>query len=128
MANLITDQLDTDHADDADHEHDAHHPSDWEYIKIAIILAVLTAVEVGMFFLEDSIPAAGLYIGLSVLMVVKFFIVAAWFMHLRFDTRWFTYVFVAGLVLAVGVYLLFFSVFDVFDLGDWFNDLIGNPF
>ena len=30
----------------ADEAHDDHHPSDWEYIKVAIILAVVTAAEV----------------------------------------------------------------------------------
>jgi cytochrome c oxidase subunit 4 len=114
MANLTTDQ----HTTDVEHhDDDAHHPSDWEYVKIAIILAILTAVEVAMFFLEDSIPDAGLYIGLTLLMVIKFFIVAAWFMHLKYDTPWFRYVFIAGLVLAVLVYAIFFFAFDLFGLG-----------
>ena len=33
-----------------DEAHDDHHPSDWEYIKVAIILAVVTAAEVATYF------------------------------------------------------------------------------
>ena len=108
----------TDHASvDTHDDHDAHHPSDWEYIKIAVILAVLTAIEVGMYFLEGRASNAILYIGLTVLMVVKFFMVVAYFMHLKYDTPWFRRIFVAGLVLAIGVYAIFFFAFDLFNLG-----------
>lgn len=91
------------------HEETVHgagheHPSDWLYIKVAIFLAVLTAIEVALFYVEDDLGSATVPI-LLVLMVVKFGVVAGWFMHLRFDNRLFTRMFVAGLVLAVGVYL-----------------------
>ena len=33
-----------------DEAHDDHHPSDWEYVKVAIILAVVTAAEVATYF------------------------------------------------------------------------------
>ena len=107
--------------DDVD-EHADEHNHDLRYIKIAGILAFLTAVEVGMFFVEETVPNAVLFAGLSVLMVVKFAVVAAYFMHLKYDTRWFTYLFVAGLVLAIVVYLIFFLAFDFFGLGGGAND------
>lgn len=108
-----TETVDT--AESHDDEH--HHPSDWEYIKIAIILAVLTAIEVAMYFLEDSLNRATLFIGLTVLMIIKFVMVIAYFMHLKYDTPWFRRVFVAGLVLAMAVYAIFFFAFDYFGLG-----------
>ena len=97
--------------------HDEHHPSDWEYIKIALILGVLTALEVGLYFLEDSLNRAALFIGLSVLMVIKFVLVVAYFMHLKYDTPWFRRVFTGGLVLALSVYAIFFFAYDLFGLG-----------
>ena len=97
--------------------HDEHHPSDWEYIKIALILGALTALEVGMYFLEDSLNRAALFIGLTVLMIIKFVMVIAYFMHLKYDTPWFRYLFTAGLVLAMSVYAVFFFAFDLFGLG-----------
>lgn len=101
----------------ADAHDDAHHPSDWEYIKTAIILAVLTAIEVGMFFVEDQLSRAILFLGLTVLMVVKFYIVASKFMHLKYDTPWFRRIFISGIVLAIVVYGIFFFSFDYFGLG-----------
>jgi hypothetical protein len=45
---------------------------------------------------------------------MKFFLVAMWFMHLRFDSKIFRRLFVAGIVLATivfGIVLLTFKVF-----------------
>jgi cytochrome c oxidase subunit 4 len=95
-------------------QHDeAHaHPSDRNYVEIAAILAVITAAEVGMSYADVSakvfIPA------LLVMMAAKFFIVVAWFMHLRFDHVLFRRLFVAGLVLAVAVYMAFLTAMQVF--------------
>ena len=110
----------TEHDDHGDH--DDHHPSDLFYLKIAGYLAGFTAAEVGLFFLEESWPAWALYVGLSVLMVIKFAIVVAYFMHLKYDTKWFRYIFGAGLVLAIVVYGIFFLAFDLFGLGGGANN------
>jgi cytochrome c oxidase subunit 4 len=47
-------------------------------------------------------------------MVVKFAMVAGWFMHLRFDSNLFTRMFVSGLLLAVLVYLGMLTMFQFF--------------
>jgi len=105
----------TDHAVDHGHDDDhGEHLSDLGYVKIAGLLAVLTAIEVLTFPLEDSIPRAGMFIILTVLMIIKFAMVAAYFMHLKYDTDWFWKVFVAGIVLAISVYAIFFFSFDLF--------------
>ncbi len=80
------------------------HPGDRSYVLIAVLLAVLTAAEVVTFYVEDTLGALLAPI-LLVMMVVKFAIVAGWFMHLRFDSGLFTRLFVAGIFLAVAVYL-----------------------
>lgn len=100
-----------DHAHDDDHD---DHPSDFFYLKIAGILALFTALEVATIFVEESWPRWSLFLILTVLMIIKFAMVAAYFMHLKYDTNWFTRVFVAGLVLAMAVYLIFFLAFDMF--------------
>jgi cytochrome c oxidase subunit IV len=46
-------------------------------------------------------------------MIVKFGTVAAWFMHLRFDSRLFRRVFVGGLILAILVYLAFLTAMQL---------------
>ena len=52
-----------------------------------------------------------------VMMGVKFFLVAAWFMHLRFDSSLFTKFFVGGLVLATGVYMIALTAFEFWTKG-----------
>ena len=98
----------TDHAPDTGHDsHDAH-VSDWVYIKIAIVLAILTAIEVFTYFesvhqMSDTL----LVLTLTVLMVAKFILVAAYFMHLKYDNAIFTKFIAAGLILAWPVYGVF---------------------
>jgi cytochrome c oxidase subunit IV len=83
------------------HEH--AHPGPGEYVKIALILAVVTLFEVGAYYIS-SIPPHALAALLLVMMVIKFSLVALWFMHLRFDSRLFRRLFVVGIFLALGVY------------------------
>ena len=114
----MTDSITETAVDAAEEAHDDdHHPSDLFYVKIAAILAVFTALEVGTYFIEDSVNEAFLFISLTVLMIIKFAMVAAYFMHLKYDTPWFRRVFIAGLGLAVGVYGAFFFSYDLFGLG-----------
>jgi cytochrome c oxidase subunit 4 len=89
------------------HEETVHgtghtHPTDGNYMIIAVILAAITAAEVSLYYIDIGsamIPA------LLVMMAVKFAIVVAYFMHLRFDSLLFRRIFVGGLVLAVLVYI-----------------------
>jgi cytochrome c oxidase subunit 4 len=83
----------------AEHEH----PGDALYIKIALLLGAITAAEVATFYIDIGkamVPA------LVIMMIAKFSIVAGYFMHLKFDSTLFTRVFVSGIVLAVGVYIV----------------------
>ncbi len=87
------------------------HPGEGKYIKIALILAAITAVEVVFSYWEavEGILAPSL-IAMS---IVKFAIVAQYFMHLKFDSRLFRRLFVAGIVLAIFVYTAFLSTFHI---------------
>ena len=99
-----TSQHDTEHA----------HPSDWQYIKIALLLAVLTALEVFTYFESvHNLSDAVLYVVLTVLMVLKFVYVVAWFMHLKFDSMIFRRVFQVGIVMALAVYLIMLTAFEI---------------
>lgn len=94
---------------------DAHaHPSDWQYIKIALLLAVLTALEVFTYFESvHNFSDAVLYIALTALMVLKFVYVVAWFMHLKFDSMIFRRVFQVGIIMALAVYLIMLTAFEI---------------
>lgn len=106
----------TTHAAPTAHEETVHgaghaHPGDGQYMLVALFLAVMTAIEVGLYYTDLAnrvmIPT------LVVLMVVKFGTVALWFMHLRFDSRLFRRLFLSGLVLAVLVYLAFLTAMQL---------------
>ena len=100
--------------DAAPHEHD--HPSDLKYLKIALILGVITAFEVGTYFIEDASTTL-LVASLFPMMIAKFAIVCGWFMHLKFDNPLFKRVFVFGLLLAAGVYIAVLTSMEFFDSG-----------
>lgn len=83
-------------------DHEEHHPKEKEYIKIAVILAIVTAAEVGVYYVP-SLRSLLVPILLS-MAVVKFAMVAMWFMHLKFDSKTFRRFFVLGIVLALAVF------------------------
>lgn len=90
-----------DHTDVGPHEH--AHPGPGEYVKVAIFLAIVTAIEVGAYYVT-GIPDSILSAALIVMMIVKFVFVGLWFMHLRFDSPLFRRLFIVGIVLAMAIY------------------------
>lgn len=92
-------------------EHGAH-PTELFYIKIAIILAVVTGVEVGLYYTDFGDAATNG--ALLVLAAVKFVMVAAYFMHLKFDNKILRRLFITGFVLAVLVYIAYLVTLGVF--------------
>lgn len=95
-------------------QHHDDHPTPAQYWKIAAFLAVLTAIEVSLFYIDQALDLqmfnAIALIGLSTL---KFVIVVGWFMHLRFERPMLTRFFTAGFVLALGLYLVLLSALGV---------------
>ncbi len=87
------------------------HPGEKQYIIIALILAGITAVEVAFSYIEavEGILAPSLIL----MSIIKFFMVVGWFMHLRFDSRLFRRMFVAGIVLALFCYTAVLTTFGV---------------
>jgi cytochrome c oxidase subunit 4 len=78
------------------------HPQPRQYVTIAIILAVITAIEVTVYYIT---AVKDLLVPMLLIMsVVKFLLVVLWFMHLRFDSRIFRRFFLIGVVLALIVF------------------------
>lgn len=101
----------------AEHEVDEtvhHHPTDLQYVKIALFLGVLTALEVGTYFWEGASTTA-LVAVLFPMMIIKFAVVTGYFMHLKYDNPIFKRVFVFGLVLATIVYMIALFAFEFWD-------------
>ena len=87
------------------------HPGEGQYIKIALILAAITGVEVAFSYI-DAVEAI-LAPSLIAMSILKFVLVVAWFMHLRFDSRLFRRLFVAGLALAIFCFTAVLTTFGV---------------
>jgi cytochrome c oxidase subunit 4 len=109
--------------DHAAHGHDepldegAHaHPSSQVYVRVAIILAIITFIEVVIWYIPTVRPA--LVPALLILSVAKFLMVVGFFMHLRFDSRLYRFMFASGLVVTLGVYLALLAM--LWTRGFWF--------
>ena len=88
------------------------HPSDADYIKIALVLAVITAAEVGMYYVKN-LPDRLTFGVLMVMAIAKFVLVVMYFMHLKFDNRALRRLFTTGLVLAVSIYAAYLLTLGV---------------
>jgi cytochrome c oxidase subunit 4 len=89
--------------------HAEHHPTPADYVRIAVILAIITLVEVIIYYLPSM---RGVLVPiLLVLSIVKFLAVVGYFMHLKDDKRLFRLMFGAGIVLTLGVFLALLAMF-----------------
>lgn len=101
--------------DTADHAHDEAHASNRTYIGVAVILAVLTALEVAVFYIPALKPA--LVPILVVLMIAKFALVVMFFMHLKYDDAIFSGLFTGPLVVSTAVVLAMLALYGKFVAG-----------
>jgi cytochrome c oxidase subunit 4 len=80
------------------------YPGPGTYIRVGIILAVVTAVEVVLYYLDIAYGALlGLLLALS---LMKFLLVVLWFMHLQFDSRLFSTLFAGGMMLVIALFFV----------------------
>ncbi len=84
----------------------AHEPSVKFYIQIAVVLAILTAMEFSTYFIDFGPLGVPL---LLVLMTIKFALIVGFFMHLKFDTDLYSKLLLTGLIGALVLYLVVFA-------------------
>jgi cytochrome c oxidase subunit 4 len=92
------------------------HPTAGTYIRVALVLSGVTALEVGVIYVRQLAPIiVPLLLAMS---AAKFALVALFFMHLRYDSRLFAFLFVGPLILAAGLVVALMTLtgaFLVFD-------------
>ena len=97
-----------------------HHPSFMQYVVIAILLFAITIVEFVIIMdfpgprekvIADALGEPSTTILLFLLSGIKFAIVILFYMHLKFDNKFFFWVFIAGMALAVAVGLALIGLF-----------------
>ena len=87
------------------------HPGARRYVEVAAFLAVVTAAEVGLYYTElTGLVLISILVGLA---AIKFGMVAAYFMHLKFDGRLLRRLFATGIVLAFSVFTVALVTLDV---------------
>lgn len=87
------------------------HPKPRDYWTIAFVLAVITAAEVAVTYID---ALGGVVAPLLIVMAVaKFWLVVAFFMHLRFEAKIYRNLFLMGVIatpILFGVVLFTFGV------------------
>ncbi len=92
----------------------SRHPSAKEYIRIALILGVITAIEVAIYYIDWVYDHKMLIPLLFFFATIKFTLVVLWFMHLKFDERIYARFFIMGLAGATTLFLIVLMIFQVF--------------
>jgi len=96
----------------SDHGHETHqhaHPTAKKYLGIAIILTIITVIEVAIFYIPSMHPF--LPPVLLTLSALKFALVAMFYMHLKFDHRLYSWVFVVPMCFAAAIILALLALF-----------------
>jgi azurin len=88
-----------------------HHPSFKQYALVAAILFAITIVEFFAIYPDPDLIGAAKIPVLFILSAIKFAIVIMFYMHLKFDNRMFTMLFLAGLGLAFAVGIALLAMF-----------------
>ena len=92
----------------AAHEHASVHT----YVRVALILTVITVFEVGVIYIRLLTPiVVPLLLAMS---AAKFALVAMYFMHLRYDPRALTNLFVGPLLVATGLAIALMTLTGAF--------------
>jgi cytochrome c oxidase subunit 4 len=77
-----------------------HHPGWSTYWKVALILTIITVGEVWAYYIPSFVASRGFVPTLLILSALKFFIVVAFYMHLKYDHKLFRALFTGPLFIA----------------------------
>ena len=109
-------------AHDTSHEHhtsvdhasmgiEKEHPTWSTYWKVAVILTLITAVEVWIYYIPSFVASRLFVPALLIMSAVKFVTVVLFYMHLRYDHKLFRVLFTGPLIIAmttlIGLLFLF---------------------
>ncbi|HUQ47026.1 MAG TPA: cytochrome C oxidase subunit IV family protein [Gemmatimonadaceae bacterium] len=94
----------TAHSDSAPHDvahaEETHHPGWPTYWKVALILTLITVAEVWAYYIPSFVASRAFVPLLLIMSAVKFFIVVAFYMHLKYDHKLFRALFTGPLFIA----------------------------
>jgi cytochrome c oxidase subunit 4 len=98
------------HSAEAAHEGE-HHPTWQTYVKIGVLLTIITAVEVSAYYIPAWETSRVYVPSMLILSAIKFIMVVAFYMHLKYDHKIFRALFTGPLIMAmltiIGLLFLF---------------------
>jgi cytochrome c oxidase subunit 4 len=92
------------------------HPTWSTYWKVAVILTLITALEVWIYYIPAFVASRFFVPVLLVLSAVKFVTVVLFYMHLRYDHRLFKVLFTGPLLIAATSMVGLMFLFGVFHI------------
>ena len=99
---MAHDQVSAGGATENEAAHAAHeHPTWKQYKWVALILTVITAVEVWVYYIPSFVASKLFVPSLLIMSAVKFVIVVMFYMHLKYDHKLFRALFTGPLIIAV---------------------------
>ena len=91
------------------------HTSNKTYILVAAVLAMITAVEVMVFYIEALRPIiVPILVSLS---AAKFVLVVSFFMHLKYDAKILRGLFAGPLLVAIAIIVAMMALYGAFTAG-----------
>jgi cytochrome c oxidase subunit 4 len=78
-----------------------HHPTWKTYVKVGVILTLITAIEVWIYYIPSFVASPAFVPALLMMSAVKFVTVVMFYMHLRYDHKLFRVLFTGPLIIAV---------------------------
>ncbi len=96
------------HAEHAEHATEQHGLTVRQYLMIGAALTVITIIELAVSYSDLGDAMVPILLALS---AVKFVVVVAYFMHLRFDSPVFTRMFAGSFFLALAILIALLGLF-----------------
>ena len=90
------------------------HPTWKQYKWVALILTLITVVEVWAYYIPSFVASPAFVPVLLIMSAVKFAIVVLFYMHLKYDHKLFKALFTGPLIIAVSTLLALMLVFGKF--------------
>jgi cytochrome c oxidase subunit 4 len=92
---------DTSHADHVTMGEVHEHPTWKQYKWVALVLTVITVVEVWVYYIPTFVASRLFVPALLIMSAVKFAIVVMFYMHLKYDHKLFRALFTGPLIIAI---------------------------
>lgn len=93
-------------------DHDKEHPAWPTYWKVALILTIITAVEISAYYIPAWETSAIYVPSILIMSAMKFAIVVLYYMHLKYDHKLFRALFTGPFIVASLILIAFLFLFS----------------